>query len=99
TANQHEQRPVGFPGSLSPACSSSSRRSATHCWRPPPRRPHHPSTSLAVSPPGRNERLGKQWMRPHHPSTSLAVSAVVCLARLTVSSLTARRSLMTRFRV
>ena len=55
-ANQHEQRPVGsgFAGSVSPACSSSSRRSpqpsATSCRRPRPRRPHHPSsTSFAVS--------------------------------------------------
>ena len=42
--NQHEQRPVGsgFAGSVSPACSSSSRRSpqpsATSCRRPRPRR-------------------------------------------------------------
>src|SRR5438105_2055625 len=54
TANQHEPRPVGFgfPGSVSPACWSSSRRSpppsATRCWRPRPRRPRHPSTPSTV---------------------------------------------------
>ena len=85
TDNQHEQRPVGFAGSVSPACWSSSRRSpqpsATSCRRPRPRRPHHPPTPLAVS------------------TVVFAVSTVVRLARLTVPFPTARRSLMTRLRV
>ena len=71
---EHEQRPVGFgfAGSVSPACSSSSRRSpqpsATSCWRPRPRRrlvhrrprPRRPRapTALAASPRPRSEHRG-----------------------------------------
>jgi hypothetical protein len=52
-ARRHEQSPVGFgsAGSVSPASSLSSRRSAppgaTSRCRPRPRRPHHPSTSYS----------------------------------------------------
>ena len=67
---------------------AASQPSAPSCWRPRPRRPHHPSTSFAVS-----------TVVFAVNTVVFAVSTVVRLARLTVPSPTARRSLMTRFRV
>jgi hypothetical protein len=104
------------------------RPSATRCWCPRPRGPHHPSTPLAVSTAGRNYRLHHpaQIASASHPATRLVRllpahrapllpvgpgpllpealplapgPSAVRPARLTASSLTARRSLMTRFRV
>ena len=72
---------------MSPACSSSSRRSpqpsATSRWRPRPRRriTHRRRAAVDALP------------------TTFAASTVVRLARLTVPSPTARRSSTTRFRV
>ncbi len=96
---------------MSPACSSSSRRSpqpaATRCRRPRLRRPHHPSTSRRPRAPP--PRAARHRRRARHPaarsrgqtqvlSGAFAVSTVR-LARLTVPYPTGRRSLRTRFRV
>ena len=78
----------GFAGSVPPACCSSSRRSP---------QPSAPSCSH----PRRRRRT--RLRRPRHPSAFLSASAVTFVvmrvARLTVPSLTARRSSMTTFRV
>ena len=88
--DQHERRPVGFgcAGSVSPACSSSSRRSpppsATSRWRPRPRRRPRRRRRPSARPSPASPRATAAW--PPQSST------VVRWARPTVPSPTARRS-------
>ena len=78
---------------MSPACSSSSRRSprpsTTTPWRPRPRRPHHPTTPFAVSTAIRLASLTTSSRR--HDGFGVEATSI----RLS-SVLSARRQLMPR---
>ena len=92
--NQHERRSTGpgSAGSVSPACSSSSRRSPRpSATRSPailvldPRRPHHPSTAPAARTPVRSARptvpsptARRSSTRSRASPTSIRICSVPC---------------------